>query len=88
MELTLVLLLGVPLGRLLPNRRIAWAVLAVAVLIVLPIQTASVRDEGHLDAAYWPVQTVIAALGAGLVALGARWRTKHDAKAAQPARTS
>ena len=56
-------------------------VLALAFLVVLPFQTASVHDEGRIDAFYWPMQTAIAALGAGLVAVGSRWRAKHDGRA-------
>jgi peptidoglycan/LPS O-acetylase OafA/YrhL len=73
MELALVLVLAVPLGRLLSSRKHAWLVLAAVFLVVLPFQTASVHDEGHLDALYWPVQAVIPGLGVGLVALGS-WR--------------
>jgi hypothetical protein len=75
MELALVVVLGVPLARLLPNRRMAWLVLAAVFLVVLPFRTASVHDEGHLDAFDWPMQVVIA----GLVALGAWWRVRRDA---------
>ncbi len=86
MELLLVIVLGVPLGRFVPGRTLAWAILAVAFLIVLPIQTISVRHEGNLDAQYWPVQALIATLGAGLVFLGARWRAKHAAHLRPPER--
>ncbi len=85
MELILVLALGVPLGRYLPSRNTAWAALAAAFLIVLPFQTASVRDAGNLDWTYWVVQVVIAALGAGLVALGARWRVNRRKRRAMQA---
>ena len=78
MELILVFVLGVPLGLILPSRKIAFAVLMTAFLIVLPFQTISVGNAGPIDWSYWVVQVVIAALGAGLVALGARWRAKRN----------
>lgn len=85
MELILVLILGVPLGYLLPSRKVAWAVLAAAFLVILPFQTLSVRAEGHLDWVYPIVQVLLAGLGAGLVALGARLRARRDARqAGQP----
>ncbi len=80
MELILVLVLGVPLGLFLPSRKLAFAVLIAAFLIVLPFQTASVTSEGRMDWSYWLVQVVIAALGLGLVALGARWRARRSVK--------
>jgi hypothetical protein len=79
-ELILIVVAGVPLGRLLPSRKLALVVLAIAFLIVLPFQTVSVHDEGDLDAAYWPVQAVLALAGAGLVTLGSWWRSKRTAR--------
>lgn len=77
MELVLVIVFGLPLGRLVPDRKVAWAVLGALFLIILPFQTAVVRDTGDLDAIYWPIQVLIAGLGFALVALGARWRTRR-----------
>ena len=83
MELILVLVLGIPLGLYLPSRNLAWAILAVAFLVVLPFQTVSVRNAGNLEWSYWVVQVIVASLGAALVALGARWRAKRQMKQAQ-----
>lgn len=90
MNLIAMLVLSVPLGLLVHDRRTAYLVLVGVFLFIYPFQTVEVYDINPADMTWqYPlVNLAILLVGLGLTTLGAcgraRWQRRHSAPAGQP----
>lgn len=84
MNLIAMLVLTVPLGRFVPERRTAYLAWCAVFLFIYPYQTVEVydTDPANFTWQYPLVNLAILIAGLGLVTLGARWRARRDRRRA------
>lgn len=83
MNLIAMLVLSVPLGLLVRDRRTAYLVLVGVFLFIYPFQTVEVYDTNpaNMTWQYPLVNLAILLVGLGLTTLGARWQRRRSAPA-------